>query len=163
MIYYLAQKYSGCEEIAFYVAVLTTKRLRQMGKVVFSPILHTHPYDAELQRHISMLKDCYFNTDFTLPDLEEYQKTEDYVAWDLALCEGWLRNDYYDDADPYMKINLFDSGLTMLFASSCFDSEMVNVRIWASEGARKEYQWAKAHNVKCLLLEPFLNGEEVEV
>jgi len=221
MIYYLAQAYTSDRD-AFPKAVEWTAVLRSMGFVIFSPILHTHPYHRHLGRDRDP-KVCGFcghtlhiKCPSTIPDQVcdtdacPYRKDEDYVAWDLALCDGWLKQDatfgikgfcketfprecrQWDRDDPKCweecmgrTERRFDSGLTLLFAPSCFstwdklwDNEdfMYCDRFaytdaseqdhwWISKGAKIEYDWAKAkaHHVRCLLLEPFLQGNEVEI
>jgi hypothetical protein len=151
VIYYLAQKYSGSEEQAFRDACLWVSELRAKKAVVFSPILHTHPYDI--------------NTPLA-------HENEDYVAWDLAICEGFLKPVTYSSyANVAKNLPDFNEGLTMLFAASCFNNQFDENGImmddeqweWASKGAKTEYNWAKKHHVRCLLLEPFLEGKEVEI
>jgi len=170
MIYYLAQKYSGNESQAFFEAIRDSAKLRQKNYIVFSPIMHNHQFDVEI----------YKGNRWTLM---QPSGKEDYYEWDLALCAGMLKNDgmrcsrdgcdesrnYQCDQCEYRR--LFDSGLTMLFAPSCFihqkyiawtlnDEDFIN---WDSKGAKMEYGWAKQHHVRCLLLEPFLEGKEVEI
>jgi len=75
---------------------------------------------------------------------------------------------------------LKNQGLTMLFDDSCFKpfprefnntppyiDECIDIDgilcKWNSTGAKMEYDWAKKHYVRCLLLKPFLEGKEVEI
>ncbi len=91
------------------------------------------------------------------------------------------------DCKDYQK---YDSNLTILFADSCFDynkptnnltpkkiekgfSKEYNCEtttktydglyFFDSKGAKKEYLWAKKNHVRCLKLEEFLKGNEVEI
>lgn len=197
MIYYLAQKYTGIEEQAKNDAQnwvgslvnLICSKMRWGIDGIFSPVMHTHQFDVEYGRSCINL---------------------DYVGWDLALCAGFLCNNgnrsvcpdcggqlYHElRSDEHICLkcglhsdqqetswNQYDSGLTMLFAPTCFEqiSHMTSCDWnmakggkpscdgysikWASKGAKAEYDWAKdpTHNVRCLLLEPFLDGKEVEI
>ena len=69
MILYLAQKYSGIEEGSFMEAVRLTRHLINRGYTVFSPILHTHPYDLVIRAEGRVLDWHY------------------YMGWDKALIK----------------------------------------------------------------------------
>jgi hypothetical protein len=143
-VYYLAQKYGGIEEEAFLSAVLWTAHLRKSGHTVFSPILHTHAYEIELK---TINKRVNPQVDYE----------EDYVKWDLDVCEAMV------------------SDLTMLFAPSCFKDPTtvtgshlrrygpklhVPEEMWNSKGAFQEYCWAKQRAVPCMLLVEFFYRED---
>jgi hypothetical protein len=152
MIYYLAQGYSFHPDLAIMQAQEWTQQLLTKGYTVFSPIMHTHYYD------------CRFH-DGT-----------DYVAWDLALLAAMCKPLVYvaelDEGDKYQP------NVCMLFAMTCFSlcnpDECLNASRpliiiegkryhWMSEGAQREYEFAKEKHIRCLLLDPFLNNEEVEL
>ena len=73
----------------------------------------------------------------------------------------------------------YEPNLIFLFAPNCFGPSILsetepekyyaynggggNEYWWKSKGAKEEYTWAKAHQVKCLLLEEFVKGNEVEI
>jgi len=72
----------------------------------------------------------------------------DYVKLDLEIVEEF-RN------------------IVFLFHKSCF-SEMLlpggnEILEWKSKGSKRKYKYAKFNQIKCLKLEPFLKGEEVEI
>lgn len=174
IVYYLAQAYTNHEQLSFFEAIRDSGKLRKRGHTVFSHIMHNHQYSIEIYQKDNGILDA--------PD------KEDYLQWDLALCEGWLQHDSTHEMEriectnigksqsecskykdcPECPVN-YDSGLVMLFAPSCFNNQYdENGALkddeqweWASKGAKREYDWAKAHHVKCLLLEPFLEGKEV--
>ena len=154
MIYYLAQAYSNNPTQAYHDAVYWVNMLREKCKVaVFSPILHTHHYH--------------------LDSPEILAEFEDYVAWDLALLSAMCINlkDICELCyDPAFFCNTckktkYQPNITLLFAPTCFSFlafKMLETK-WASKGAEREYEFAKEHHIRCLLLEPFLKGEEVEI
>jgi hypothetical protein len=147
-MYYLAQKYRGIEEQAFLDAKRWTYILQFIKKVsVFSPIMYSHV----LCQHIIDL------------DLIRPIKNIDWLKYDLDYCQRWL-----------------NSGLVMLFAPTCFvlpdtcqndETELACHtdgcyhcrKYWASKGAHQEYDWGKANKVRCLLLDEFIAGKEVEI
>jgi hypothetical protein len=94
------------------------------------------------------------------------------------LADGWLKGVWCGSKNGCHKSmnnecltcehhEKFDSGLTLLFASSCYENLVQvgkhNVVSFISAGAKRKHQWAKDHHVRCLLLEPFLEGNEVEI
>ena len=109
-VYYIPQKYLGREKDAVNEAFRIMKFLRESGKVPFSPIAHTHFYHEYHKIHsITSVFD------------------EDYVGWDLDICEALKPN------------------LIMLFSSSCLkDGE------WDSKGAKMEYDWANRNDVRII-------------
>ena len=74
MNYYLAHPWSNNPAQSFQNAVKWTRQLREMQLIVFSPILHTHPYWLELRDLINR---------------GLYQ--EDWLKWDLGIL-GSLKN-----------------------------------------------------------------------
>jgi hypothetical protein len=160
----LAQAYSNDPISAISDAIKWTRNLRNKDYVVLSPILHTHHY------HIANLK---LNPDHT----------DDYVAWDLALLAAMCLPLFTFDAGLHLETCVvtmdktpldYQPLITMLFAPTCFSFPtefllnhddlfdlMTFDTTWESKGAQREYQFAKTHHIKCLLLEPFLAGKEV--
>ena len=163
MIYYLAQAYSNNPTQAYHDAVYWVNMLREKCKVaVFSPILHTHHYH--------------------LDSPEILAEFEDYVAWDLALLSAMCINlkDICELCyDPAFFCNTckktkYQPNITLLFAPTCFHNllpmqEAVSkkpitlIGNWDSKGAQRAYAFAKDHHIRCLLLDPFLAGKEVEI
>jgi hypothetical protein len=178
-VYYLAQKYSGCEAEAFEYALKISNQLISDGFLVFSPIAYSHLIHCYTNAYKVdwVAFDLRFITQFLKYDADccQYLKcTEDIecihelnkdafkeMDWDYNPCDGC---ELYHERQ-------FDSGLVLLFADSCFTdmTSLLKVRnftlpyFWASKGAKQEYDWAKAHHVRCLLLEPFMVGTEVEI
>jgi len=146
MIYYLAHPWKNNPSLSFTNAVAWTQQLRSMGKVIFSPILHTHPYWLSL-KNLSSKGDA------------EYLAHEEWLDWDLALMEGFLNHDddYYINTGEIIK---YDSGLTVLLSRTAYDMGMEH---WYSSGCKEEYLWAKQHHVRVLELESFLQGVEVDL
>ena len=161
MIYYLAQGYSFHPDLAIMQAQDWTQQLLTKGFPVYSPIMHTHYYD------------CRFH-DGT-----------DYLGWDLqlleAMCLPVINNEIYGvfmntqwDIVKYQ----YQPNVTLLFAPTCFSlcnpDECLNASRplviiegkryhWMSGGAQREYEFAKEHHIRCLLLEPFLGGTEIDI
>ena len=166
MIYYLAQAYSNNPTQAYHDAVYWVNMLREKCKVaVFSPILHTHHYH--------------------LDSPEILAEFEDYVAWDLAILEAMCVeqpiSNHFVDACLHatwcyedIKKEWYQPKIVMLFAPTCFHNllpmqEAVSkkpitlIGNWDSKGAQRAYAFAKDHHIRCLLLDPFLAGKEVEI
>ena len=188
MIYYLAHPWKFHPNQSFTNAVNWTCQLRRKGLVVFSPILHTHPYWERVMSERSL----------------EYIKNENWLEWDLALMEGMMNHDgtkesgkcsrcgrphpykknfwcLYCDGDVIKIPKKSDSGITMLMSKTAFKSDPENrlpkeiyeeffhlniedwQSFWHSQGCRQEYEFAKEHFIQIFELEAFLNGEEKEL
>lgn len=168
-VYYLAQAYSTNPIKSWQDAVAWTAQLREMGKTVLSPILHTHHYHLETKDWVCRCISKYIINNCKVGMCETVRCPhvdwkEDYVAWDLAILDAMDKQ-----------------RLVMLFAPTCFYAKLLchcddlgSYDIlscvpthcslpWESRGAEQEYVWAKTHGVKCVLLEPFLQYKEVEI
>lgn len=188
-IYYLAHPWAYHPNQSFTNAVNWTSQLRQKGLVVFSPILHTHPYWERLMSERSL----------------EYIENEDWLQWDFDLIEGMMKGDgtkeggkcsrcgrphpykknfwcLYCDGDVIEIPKKYDSTLTMLMSKTAFvddlteplewyyknqDDEIIEHSwkndLWKSNGCRREYEYAKENFIQVFELEAFLNGEEKEI
>ncbi len=209
MIFYLAQGYAS-DPFAFENACKWTYDLRKKGFTIYSPILHCHPFHEELRPKESEMK--YEEWDLKICDA--FLKHDAICVENDAFIKQFdSRLSYYTTLEAGMDcaevcdgrctecsgaiFNKYDSGLTMLFASTCFQyigwkclhcGEMCQITrnyateiycskcndwnlkqdcpktiIWTSSGAEKEWQWAKKHFVKCLKLDPFLEGQNVYI
>lgn len=110
-IHYLAQKYGGKEAQAIMIARGKVQAMRKLGIAVFSPILHTHYYsqgctsweeifyDMLMDKYVGGQKEWHIG-DFAILEMSAkaawgkgFNTTEDWVGWDLQICEGWLNHD----------------------------------------------------------------------
>ena len=136
MNYYLAHPWSNNPAQSFQNAVKWTRQLREMQLIVFSPILHTHPYWKELKAEIEY-------TDVEKEN-NEYIKKEDWLEWDLAIL-GSLKN-----AVVLMSDTAFH-----------FDYNAIGAEhkiVFNSKGCEKEYWYAIANEIPVYVLEDFLQG-----
>ena len=108
----------------------------------------------------------------------------DYLAYDCALIQGWLKYDVGCHAkgneDPVKCLEFqfgcdkcefwsnYDSGVLLAFCPSCFhykSSTYTYIKedplLWDSKGAKTEYDFAKQNHVECVLVDS-LFGQEKE-
>lgn len=91
-----------------------------------------------------------------------------HIRHELIKCDcGITYNQYISFGDVYNDYliefeqkEIFDSVLTMIFAPDCCNFLNKQAIDWYSKGAETEYNWAKKHYVKCVLLEDVLNKPE---
>jgi len=147
MIYYLAHPYEGQEESSFAKAQKWTFQLQQQGHTVFSPIMHSHPFYTGLATYGVL-------------------RPVDFIQWDLALLEGWCVNkDYvapYGICEVGSELLIYQPKITILMSRTAYDGKCYE-RNWHSKGCRREYEFAKEHHIRVLLLEDFVEGKEVEL
>jgi len=140
MIYYLAHPYGQYtdKEQTWEYAREWTEKLRSVGCIVFSPILHTHCYDINRKMNFK----------------------EDYLDWDLKIIEGFM------DKPSWGIMQKYNQGVTILMSNtawglvSTFDEDPM---LWFSKGCEKEYKFAKENDIRVLRLEEFLEGKEIEI
>ena len=187
MIYYLAHPWAFNPNKSFENAVNWTSQLRQKGIIVFSPILHTHPYWQQLMMSESL----------------EYVENEDWLDWDLKLIEGFSNGDghaqygvcsgcgrkqgykknfwcLWCDSDVIEQPAQFDTGITVLMDASAIGKDFSMKKgwefmqtgngdlgtwkaMWQSQGCRQEYERAKSKYIRVLDLKSFLEGVEKEI
>jgi len=185
MIYYLAHPYSGIEEASFRNACYWTNLLRQKGLCVFSPILHTHPYlyfgkanfdNGELDQIIG---EDWLEWDLQI--LGAMMDEEGFCQFKCLKC-GSIRDYQFECCGEIMTSDYFDGGVTVLLSNTAYDqnrgdfSDVIgngdpsqypndaHICInWLSDGCRREYEFAKAHHIRVLELEAFLEGTEIEL
>ena len=153
MWHYLGQGYTNNpqgEEAAFQFALKVCYILEhELGVKVISPIRQSHPQWQYIKKNN-----------------HPHPPHEFWMSRDLALCKALLVKQSKYDKDSEKFVRITDIGLTMLFAENCFyPCEYIDGKYcfdWLSKGAEIEYDWAKDNYVRCLLLEPFLKGKEVE-
>ena len=78
-IYYLALPYSSNPKLSQGMSENYTNRLIELGHIMFSPVMHTHTFDINMQK-----KHKNVNQPWLPPD---------YVAWDLKIMEGFMKED----------------------------------------------------------------------
>jgi hypothetical protein len=179
-IYYIAHPYSDNPEQSWNNACEWTSYLRNKGYILFSPILHTHPF------HEHVMKVCQYSSKFL-------NKKFKYVEWDLDILNALMAGDgcvtYYcqdcghsnvSDQDPLTICELchqtmppsyhYDSKLVVLLSKNAYEMTFVTGDInnwviskWLSTGCEKEYEFAKKHYIQILELEAFLAGVETEL
>lgn len=141
-ILYIAHPWTFNPEKSFINAVAWVYELRLRGLIVFSPILHTHPY----WKH---LKSIY---------VDSYLKNEDWLDWDLKIIGGFMNGDgckynqrqckqfhlylgggkcygYPDtccncNKGKYINVERekFDSGVIILLSNTAFEDESVTLQ-----------------------------------
>lgn len=187
MIWYLAHPWSNDPNQSFRNAIHWTFQLRLSGLNVFSPILHIHPYWKYLKNN----EVVYFDYPVkNAQNLDNYKQNEDWLAWDLALLKAFMKGDggLFEGlcGEDY---EMDDSGVTILLSRTAFGlpnlleslndyykdicekdlqkfqaiKEKIWEDIWYSSGCRTEYEFAKAHHIRVLELEAFLEGREVDL
>ena len=190
MIYYLAQAYSSVDhQQAFDDACRWKTFIEQMGHVCFSPIAESHPYEVwrQVPQPIYIPQPDYVARDLAIcAAMLQRIKPKCPLCkmdWNVeCLCSGgdvWTCHSCKPTETWNEKDLIWEQpNLTMLFAPTCFRDlsvEAVPIELaitipgsvqpqycfWVSKGAKAEYDWAKAHHVKCLLLNEFLAGREV--
>jgi hypothetical protein len=180
-IFYLAQKITGIESLAYQQAVEWVYKLRRMGINVFSPALHSIPYHDTAYGD----KACVYDSgDECVAEAHGYVCSEemkarscpfpkeDYAQWDFDLLECMLARDGYLGMDDIH----YDSRLHILMAPTayiphaCPKCATFGVQVcddkyirWDSVGCKGEYIWARDHIVHVFELMPFLQGQEVEL
>jgi hypothetical protein len=206
-IIYLAQKYSGREAVSLAEALDYKWKLEaqgftpENGYVVFSPIINSALEDwCKNPNFISALHNIFegLSPDDTFDPtlvvfmnfIHQMRKVKanimplDYVAYDLALLQSWLKQDNTHTVRCSKKKREYDSGLLMAFCPSCFqdishkysgmDRQLIadqNLGFysnhkcfeWTSKGAKTEFDFAKANYVECVLAESLYNGKRERI
>lgn len=170
MIYYLAQPYSADPQQAYINALGWVNRLRQLGKIIFSPILHTHTYHH------------YWSNYGDSAEMDQVL-SEDYVAWDLKLLDALRHGRTMAHGNNEWHEIGYDLGVTVLLSQTAYicknkwggiklayrawKEDVVDELIWASfwnsDGCRREYEYAKTNHIRVLDLDAYLQGREQEV
>ena len=81
-VFIVLQPYSYNPEESFSRAVKIVKKFREEGKVVFSPILHTHGYHVALRELLADHDDDYYGW-----DLKVYEAMKDNCI--MAFTKDW--------------------------------------------------------------------------
>ncbi len=163
-IIYLAQAYRAHPIKAILNAYQYTKKLRDLGFIVFSPILHNHHY----KRHFWGKQ----------PD----DQCDDFVQWDLALLQGLMKGrprmaidrnmlnirNQWDGSNVEIYTPIYDIGVAIAFAEDCLtqgyckDELFIEVPFWyvdqdKSKGCLLEFHCANKNHIKRLVLNDILN------
>jgi hypothetical protein len=201
-IIYLAQRYMGREAEALAEALDYKWKLEAAGYtpdkgfVVFSPIINSAFEDwCKSKDFVEQIAEgLNFGTYppifkkflACMYDIDANTTPFDYLAYDCALIQGWLKHDYilhsadYCSCDGHFKlyhggypcgaddwkgctVNGNDSAVLLAFCPSCFNISVAEPKLlcWSSKGAKVEYEFAKAHHIECVLVDS-LFGQEKE-
>lgn len=182
MIYYLAHPYSGNPNESIKNAFFWMRKLRDKGYYSFSPVAHTHYYHEYWKKGALPTYEDYVDWDLQL--LEALMKGDGKIIYQTyyvcAICQLPMRNCKCVEWEPNpistKKIIQYDSTVTVLLSRTAYHKERFEFYklqdvssqeyytwndCWGSDGCRQEYEFAKAHHIRVLELEAFLEGEEV--
>lgn len=174
-IYYISNPYRGNEEGSWVQAARATTELRKRGLIVFSPVMHTHNYD---ERGFSLENEDWLAWDLALMEgmlqgdggkyrIGEYCPIhQDNVL--LNATQGWwcdICKKIISESQIKYEYELhYDSRLVVLLSRTAYTNfEMPAGMSFDSHGCKTEYEWAKQHHVRVLVLEDFLEGREVDL